>query len=187
MPEPGAIEGDIERVIVPRAAIEGRVRELADRISRDYAGVDLEGGLVVVPVMTGAFMFLADLVRHLPQRIRVSLVMVSSYPGNTTASKGAALVGMLPGDLTGRHVLVIDDILDSGQTLRLLREEIEQRGPRSLRCAVLLRKEIPSALAVPCEYVGFDIPDEFVVGYGLDYDGYYRNLPYIGALRESAR
>ncbi len=186
-PVPNAMDADLARTVVSSEAIQRRVAELAALISRDYANVDREGGLVVVPVMTGAFMFLADLVRHLPQRIRVNVVTVSSYPGQSTASKGAALVGMLPGELTGRHVLVIDDILDSGQTLRLLRGEIERRGPRSLRCAVLLRKPIPAASDIPCEYVGFDIPDEFVVGYGLDYDGYYRNLPYIGSLKESAR
>jgi hypoxanthine phosphoribosyltransferase len=98
------------------------------------------------------------------------------------------MAGALPGaeELADKHVLIVDDILDSGSTIRLVRQEIERRQPLSVRACVLLRKTIPSALATPCEYVGFDIPDEFVVGYGLDYDHYYRNLPDIGTLKKEA-
>jgi hypoxanthine phosphoribosyltransferase len=113
-------------------------------------------------------------------------VTVSSYPGRSTTSQGARIAGPGVDDLEGRHVLVVDDILDSGGTLRLMRQELSRRNPKSLRTCVLLRKERPSAMSTPCDYVGFDIPDVFVVGYGLDYNNHYRNLPDIGTLRKEA-
>lgn len=180
------VHEDIERVLVPSAAIAARVRALAAAIGEDYSHAD--GRLTVVPVMTGSLLFAADLVRALPQRrLRIQLTTVSSYGGKATASRGSAIVGALPKHLEGHHVLIVDDILDSGGTLRLLRQEFESRGAASVRACVLLRKKIPSALGTPCEYVGFDIGDEFVVGYGLDFDDLYRNLPYVGTLRPEAR
>jgi hypoxanthine phosphoribosyltransferase len=176
---------DIEKVLVPSAAIAERVRALAAAIGEDYEHAD--GRLTVVPVMTGSLLFSADLVRALPQRrMRIQLTTVSSYGGTATASRGSSIVGALPKHLEGHHILIVDDILDSGGTLRLLRSEFEQRGAASVRASVLLRKRIPSALSTPVEYVGFDIDDEFVVGYGLDYDDLYRNLPYVGTLRRDA-
>jgi hypoxanthine phosphoribosyltransferase len=142
------------------------------------------GDIVLVPVLTGSIIFVADLMRELPNKMRISLVTASSYPGKATASKGVRLSGAMPDDFTGKHVLIVDDVLDSGSTIRLIREEIARRRPRSLRTCVLLRKTRPSAMQTPCEYVGFDIPDEFVVGYGLDYDNYYRNLPEVGTLKK---
>jgi hypoxanthine phosphoribosyltransferase len=180
------LHDDIERVLVPAAAIAERVRALAQTLGEDYAHAD--GRLTVVPVMTGSLLFAADLVRALPQRrMRIQLTTVSSYGGKATATRGSAIVGALPKHLEGHHVLIVDDILDSGGTLRLLRSEFESRGAASVRACVLLRKKIESALSTPCEYVGFDIGDEFVVGYGLDYDDLYRNLPYVGTLRREAR
>ena len=179
------VHEDVERVLVPSGAIAERVRALAATIGGDYEHAD--GRLTVVPVMTGSLLFAADLVRALPQRrMRIQLTTVSSYGGTATASRGSAIVGALPKHLEGHHILIVDDILDSGGTLRLLRGEVEQRGAASVRACVLLRKRIPSALATPVEYVGFDIDDEFVVGYGLDYDDLYRNLPYVGTLRREA-
>lgn len=177
---------DIDRVLVPSAAIAARVVELARQIGNDYAHAD--GRLTVVPVMTGSLLFAADFVRALPQRrLRLQLTTVSSYGGKNTASRGSTLAGALPKHLEGHHVLILDDILDSGGTLRLLRAEFESRGAASVRACVLLRKKIPSALSTPCEYVGFDIDDEFVVGYGLDFDDLYRNLPFVGTLKPEAR
>ena len=176
----------IERVLVPSAAIAARVAALAAAIGEDYAHAD--GRLTVVPVMTGSLLFAADLVRALPQRrMRIQLATVSSYGGTATASRGSQLVGALPKHLEGNHVLIVDDILDSGGTLRLLRAEFESRGAASVRACTLLRKKLASAMSTPCEYVGFDIGDEFVVGYGLDYDDLYRNLPYVCTLRREAR
>lgn len=180
------VHEDIERVLVPSAAIAARVRALAEAIGEDYGHAD--DRLTVVPVMTGSLLFAADLVRALPQRrMRIQLTTVSSYGGKATQTRGSAIVGALPKHLEGHHVLIVDDILDSGGTLRLLRAEFEARGAASVRACVLLRKKIPSAMSTPCEYVGFEIGDEFVVGYGLDYDDLYRNLPYVGTLRLEAR
>lgn len=177
---------DIARVLLTAEQIAARVVELSRQISDDLDRLGPSEGVVLVPVLTGSIIFVADLVRRLPLKLRIGVTTVSSYPGKATSSQGAGLVGQLPPALTGRHVLVVDDILDSGRTLRLLRETIAQQRPASLRACVLLRKEIPSAMATPCEYVGFDIPDVFVVGYGLDYDDHYRNLPYVGVLRPEA-
>ncbi len=182
---PRSVHDDITEVLIAADAVQRRVREIAEEVSRDYEmGLDPERGsqLVIVPVLTGAFMFLADLVRDLPHKIRIEVVTVSSYPGASTVSKGAALVGVLPKDLEGRDVLIVDDILDSGQTLGLLQDEIRKRHPRSVRTCVFLRKRCPRVRDIACDYVGFEIPDAFVVGYGLDYDGFYRNLPYVGVL-----
>ncbi len=184
MASPAHANRDIAEVLIPSDRVAARVQELAEAICRDYPADDAQSrGLVIVPVLTGAFMFLADLVRHLPQKIRIEVVTVSSYPGASVVSKGAALVGVLPTDLEGRDVLVLDDILDSGQTLALLQSEIAKRHPRSVRSCVFLRKDCRRTADVKVDYVGFDIPDAFVVGYGLDYDGFYRNLPYVGVLR----
>ena len=178
--------GDVERILIDRKQIAARVKVLAAEISRDLEALSADGEVVLIPILTGSIIFVADLMRELPHKLQMNLVTVSSYPGKSMKSKGAQLASALPDTLEGRHALVIDDILDSGGTIRLIRDIVSDRRPASLRTCVLLRKTIPSALATPCEYVGFDIPDEFVVGYGLDYDDYYRNLPDIGILKEEA-
>jgi hypoxanthine phosphoribosyltransferase len=167
-------------VLVSADRIAARMPELARDIVA-WMG-DGEDDLVLVPVMTGAFIFAADLVRHMPVRMRITLATLSSYPGTSTTSQGVRALGEMPGDLAGRRVLVVDDILDSGRTLRWLRERFEAQRPARLATAVLLRKTIPAALGTPCDFVGFDIPDEFVVGCGLDYDGCFRNLPDVRVL-----
>jgi hypoxanthine phosphoribosyltransferase len=187
-----AVLGDIDRILIDRDRIAQRIREMGAQIRADYQHVLREGGrgeseIVLVPVLTGSIIFVADLMRELPHKIRISVVGASSYPGKAITSTGQiTLTGDLPDDLAGKHVLIIDDILDSGRTVRTMREEIARKHPLSVRACVLLRKSIPSAMNTACEYVGFDIPDEFVVGYGLDYDNYYRNLPDIGTLKKEA-
>ena len=114
-------------------------------------------------------------------KIQIQLMTASSYIGKSTKSNNDPMLGKLP-EVKDMHVLLVDDILDSGKTLTRIRTELEQLQPRSIQSCVLLRKKLDSAMHVPCEYVGFDIEDEFVVGYGLDYDGYYRNLPDIGII-----
>jgi len=180
------VSGDIDRILIDRHQIATRIGELGAQITADLDTLGPDAEIVLVPILTGSVIFVADLMRELPQKVRLDVITVSSYPGRTTESKGAAMAGALPSDLEGRHVLIVDDILDSGNTIRLIRRELEQRKPLSVRACVLLRKTIPSAMNTPCEYVGFDIPDEFVVGYGLDYDHYYRNLPDVGCLRRDA-
>lgn len=185
---------EIGRVLIDRERIRARVAEMGRALSADLErelGKEGQGALdhadriVMLPVLTGAVVFVADLIREMPMRLSMRVVSVSSYPGASTTSKGAMLRGALPTDLRGRHVVVVDDILDTGQTLGLLRDMILEQKPASLRIAVLLTKLVPRKIEVHADYSGFDIPDEFVVGYGLDYDGFYRNLPEIVVLREA--
>jgi hypoxanthine phosphoribosyltransferase len=186
----GLVLADVDKVLISSERIAARVQELGAQIAGNLDALEADAGescgIVLVPILTGSIIFLADLVRKLPQKIRIDVLTVSSYPGKATSTVGPTLSGSLGENLAGRHVLIVDDILDSGKTIRTVREEIRRRGPASLQVCVLLRKLIPTALSTPCEYVGFDIPDEFVVGYGLDYDNYYRNLPSICTLRREA-
>ena len=183
---------DIERVLIPADRIAARVAELGEEIARDLlrddpTAMDDGGRIVLIPVLTGSIVFVADLIRRLPMKLSLRMVAVSSYPGATTQSKGAHMRSELPGDLAGKHVLIVDDIFDSGQTIEVLTGLIREQRPATLRTAVLLRKPGKARVAVSPDYVGFDIPDEFVVGYGLDYDGFYRNYPQIATLRPEAR
>ena len=171
---------ELGRVVIGADRIAARIPELAREITERMG--DGPDDLVIVPVMTGAFIFAADLVRHMPMRMRITLATVSSYPGTSTVSQGVRPLGELPARLEGRRVLVVDDVLDSGRTLNFLRERFLEQRPACFATAVMLRKSIPSALSTQCEFVGFDIPDEFVVGYGLDYDGCFRNLPDVRVL-----
>ncbi len=192
------MQGDIDRVLIDRQTIALRVEALAREITRDL-GVSAAGGsqrmdvdaadepdVTFIPILTGGFIFAADLIRHLPVKLKIRLISVSSYPGASTVSGGAQLrsdLSHLPATLTGSHAIVIDDILDSGNTLRLVSDALTSMRPATLRTCVLLRKQRPAALAFPVDYVAFDIPDEFVVGYGLDFNDHYRNLPDIVTLR----
>jgi hypoxanthine phosphoribosyltransferase len=178
------VQADLDQILIDRERIAARVAELAEEICRDLDGHD--GEVVLLPILTGSIVFVADLIRQMPQKLRIEVVTVTSYPGRTTSSQGAEIVGSVTQEIEGRHVLIVDDILDSGETLKAIRAELSRRGPKSLRTCVLLRKQRPSALETPCDYVGFDIPDVFVVGYGLDYNNYYRNLPDIGTLKKEA-
>lgn len=177
------VHGDIEKILIDRDRIAARIRELGAAIQRDLDAIEDEGEVVLVPVLTGSIIFVADLMRELSAKIRIGVVTVTSYPGSVMTSKGAQIAGALPRELEGKHVLIVDDILDSGGTIRLIRDVISRHHPRSIRACVLLRKQLESAMSTECEYVGFDIPDEFVVGFGLDYDDYYRNLPDICTLK----
>jgi hypoxanthine phosphoribosyltransferase len=181
-----------QRVLISRERIASRLEQMGRDIDRDYgfalegaARAGPEGRLVVVPIMTGALMFLCDLIRCTRVQMQIRPVTIASYPGTATSSQGASIRGDIPTDLTGAHVLIVDDILDSGRTLGLLRRMIAAQRPASLKIAVLLRKTEDTGRReehVEVEYVGFDIGDEFVIGYGLDYDGLYRNLPEIRVL-----
>lgn len=179
---------DIDQTLISRRDIATRVAQLAQAIVADLprttAGQPTE--LTLVPVLTGSVIFLADLIRQMPVHLRIHLISVSSYPGQTTQSTAACInqgLTSLPDSLQGAHVLILDDILDSGKTLGLVRDTLAARHPASLRACVLLRKDRPQAAACEVDYVAFDIPDQFVVGYGLDYDDYYRNLPDIVTLK----
>ncbi len=173
----------VGRVLIDRHRIADRVRELGAQIAAGLEADGPAGGVVLMPILTGAMVFVADLIRQMPLRMSLGLVTVSSYPGATVESKGARIRGELPGNLGGKRVVIVDDILDTGQTLSVVTGLVREQDPAGVRVCVLLRKP-PSARKVPFEadHVGFDIPDRFVVGYGLDYNGYYRNLPEIAEL-----
>jgi hypoxanthine phosphoribosyltransferase len=174
---------DIDRILIPREQIAKRIHEMGEEIARKYAH-DNEAGLTLVTVLSGSLIFLADLIRQMPLRMKIGLITVSSYRGATTESRGAIVQQELNVDIEGRHVLLVDDILDTGGTLRMVRERLEQFGPKSIRTCVLLRKPSKAPVDVPADFVGFDVDDVFVVGYGLDYNDLYRNLPDIGVLRK---
>lgn len=168
------------RTLLPADRIARRVREVADDIARDHHGRPV----VIVGVLTGCLIFLADLVRQLDLSLKIHLIQASSYRGEATTPGQLRLrLDTLP-DLTGKEVLLIDDILDTGQTLSRVVDELHRRGAKAVRVAVLLRKEGRQQVAFEPDYVGFAIPDAFVVGYGLDYNDEYRHLPHIAVLPE---
>ncbi|HEY0009686.1 MAG TPA: hypoxanthine phosphoribosyltransferase [Tepidisphaeraceae bacterium] len=177
------MQNDIEKVLIPADKIHRRVAELAAYITRDVG--DNAEGMTIVPILTGAMIFTADLIRCIPVRMKINLMTVSSYPGAALRTQGSTVVAKQLGDVKGRHVLLIDDILDSGGTLKLVVPVMKELGAASVRICVLLRKDRDTAREVHADYVGFDIPDEFVIGYGLDYDNVYRNLPDICTLKDS--
>jgi hypoxanthine phosphoribosyltransferase len=176
------MEADIARILIDRERIHQRVREMADDIARIYNGDEAE--LTLVPILSGSIIFLADLMRHLPLKMKIALIQVSTYPGKSTSPRTPKTVLELTGDVSGRNVLVVDDILDSGRTLRRVQDMLLERGAQSVRSAVLLRKPEKAPADVPVDFVGFDIEDLFVVGYGLDYDDHYRNYPHVGVLHD---
>jgi hypoxanthine phosphoribosyltransferase len=167
-------------MLISAERIQERVREMARQIAADYRGAPL----TIVGVLTGSLMFLADLVRRLDSPLRIAFIQASSYRGAATEPGSLHVQPELLPDLRGRDVMLLDDILDTGKTLQHVSEHIRGLGVSSLRIAVLLRKRGRQQVPVEPDYCGFDIPDRFVVGYGLDYDDEYRHLPYVAVLRE---
>jgi hypoxanthine phosphoribosyltransferase len=176
---------DISRVLISQYQIGARVREMAQQITDDWQR-DGDDDITIIPILTGAMIFCGDLIRHMPVQLKIGLLAVSSYPGASLRTQGSQIVSQQVGDIHGRHVLLLDDILDSGGTLKLVVPAMQELGAEKVRTCVMLRKNRPEAKAVQVDYVGFDIPDEFVVGYGLDYNNYYRNLPDIVTLTGEA-
>ena len=157
-----------------------RLDEIAAQISNDYRNREL----TVIAVLNGSLMFMADLLRRIPLPLKLDCLSVASYHDQTRTSGEVIFKQIAPPDVKDRHVLILDDILDSGHTLAAIREKLETAQPRSIRVCVLLSKKKRRARDVDADYLGFEIEDEFVVGYGLDYDERYRNLPCIGVLRK---
>ena len=163
------------RTIITEGEIAERVDELAARINRDYAGEEL----VVMCVLSGSVVFLADLIRRLDMSLTLDMISVSSYSGDETAPSRLKFLKMFSEDVRDRHVLVLDDICDTGATLDEVLQRVCEMGPKTVRSCVLLDKPSRRLRDIRPHYVAFDVPDTFVVGYGLDFNGRFRNLPYI--------
>ncbi len=172
------LSADIDKVLISEKEIRRRVGELAAQVQSDFPGRDL----VVVGLLTGTLMFLADLVRELDLPLRLDFIGVSSY-GDGTESRELVFTKELKLDVAGRDVLLVDDILDTGKTLRAVINKLGEMNPRQVRSCVLISKKARREYDIIADYVGFEIPNEFVVGYGLDYAEKYRNLPHIGVLK----
>jgi len=170
---------DIERILFSEEELKARVAELGAQIDRDYANQTP----LLISVLRGSFIFMADLVRSITRPCTVDFMAVSSYGSGTTSSGQVKIVKDLSEQIEGRDIIVVEDILDSGNTLSYLFQLLQARHPASIRLCTLLDKPERRTKPVAAQYVGFTIPDAFVVGYGLDYDEKYRNLPYIGILK----
>lgn len=171
---------DIDKVLVTEDQIGARLVELAGEIDADYADKDL----LIVGVLKGAVMVMADLARALHSHVTMDWMAVSSYGSGTQSSGVVRILKDLDADLTGRHVLVVEDIIDSGLTLSWLVSNLGSRGPASVEICTMLRKPDAAKVAIDVKYVGFDVPNEFVIGYGLDYAERYRNVPFVATLAE---
>ncbi len=166
------------RVVIGEAELKARVVELGQAIARDYGGQQP----VLVGVLQGAFVFMADLIRAIPVDLATDFVSLSSYGAGSKSSGQVRLVSDLSIPIANRHVVIVEDIVDTGLTLEYLRRTLEARGPRSVRVCVLADKPARRQVEAVLDYVGFTVPDVFVVGYGFDYGGLYRNLPCVAAL-----
>ena len=172
-------EAEIEKVVISEEEITAKTAELAEQIAADYQGREV----LLVGVLKGAVMFMSDFARALPLPVELEFMAVSSYGSSTSSSGIVRILKDLDKDITGKHVLVVEDIIDSGLTLSWLLKNLGARNPASIEVVSLLRKPEAVKVQVDVKYVGFDIPNEFVVGYGLDYAERYRDMPFIGILK----
>jgi len=173
------MQADLERMLFDEPAIHRRLDEIAAQISKDYRDREL----TVIAVLNGSLIFIADLLRRIPLPLKLDCLSVASYHGKAKTSQEVIFKQIGLPDVADRNILLLDDILDSGRTLAAIREKLKAANPRSIRICVLLSKKKERSRQVDADYVGFEIEDEFVVGYGLDFMEQYRNLPYIGVLR----
>lgn len=173
------MEEDVGEVLITSKDIKGKTAELAHQIMADYQGKDL----LLVCILKGGLMFLADLMRQIDLPLEIDFMAVSSY-GDSTESSGVVRILMdLETNIQGRNVLIVEDIIDTGRTLNYIIQNLRTRHPASLKICTLLNKTARRVLDIPVDYVGFEIPDKFVIGYGLDYGEIYRNLPFVGVLK----
>ena len=170
----------IAEVLISEKEIQTKIEEMARQISADYVGREIR----MVGVLKGAFMVMSDLARAMQVPLSIDFMSVASYGGGTSTSGVVRILKDLDGDIAGQHVLVVEDVIDSGLTLNWLLRNLRSRNPASIEVAALLRKPAAALVEVPVKYVGFDLDNVFVVGYGLDYAERYRNLPFIGTLKQ---
>jgi hypoxanthine phosphoribosyltransferase len=175
----GEMHPDLEHIVLTEEQIRQRVVELGTQISADYG----DEPILLIAVLRGAALFVADLARSISSPVELDFMAVSSYGSSTKSSGVVRIIKDLDEGIEDRHVLVIEDILDTGLTLKYLLKNLASRRPRSLEVCTLLSKQGKQRVPISCKYIGFDVPDEFVVGYGLDYVERYRNLPYVGVLK----
>lgn len=173
------LKDDVTEILITEAELKSRIAELGQAISEDYRGRDL----VLICVLKGGFMVLADLVRAIDVPHSVDFMATSSYGASTESSGVVRILKDLDMNIEGRNVLIVEDIIDTGQTLNYLLRILKARNPASLRICTLLNKRERREVDIPLDYVGFDIPNKFVIGYGLDFDEIYRNLPFVGVLK----
>ena len=171
--------------ILSASEIQARVEALGETITADYA--DVEGELVLIGILKGCYVFLADLSRAIDRHFSVDFIGLSSYGDATKSSGVVRLTQDLSKPIKDKHVIVVEDIVDTGLTMRYLLDNLRTRGPRSVKLCSLLEKPEKNKSGVTVDYLGFTIPDRFVIGYGLDYAGHYRNLPYVGVLEQGGR
>ena len=174
------MQDDLERVLFDEATILARLDELAAQITADYRAREL----TVIAILNGSLMFMADLLRRIPLPLKLDCLSVASYHGGIETTGELIFRQVALPDIAGRDILILDDILDSGVTLAAVRQKLQTAGPLSIRACVLLKKKKTRLRPIDADYVGFEIEDEFVVGYGLDYMERYRNLPCVGVLRK---
>jgi len=187
------VHNDISKILFSEQDLANRVREMGENITADYAAMAGPEGIVVISILRGGAIFTCDLVRAIDMPLEMDFMAVSSYGngvkavcsyGNGVKSSGVVrILKDLNTDIRGRHVIIAEDIIDSGLTLKYLMQNLQSRGPASMTVAALMKKNTENQADIECRYVGFECPDEFIVGYGLDYAERYRNLPYIGVLK----
>ncbi len=174
---------DISQVLFTEEDLARRVAEIGQEITSDYRDVAYKEGIVLITVLRGAAIFMADLARQIKLPLEMDYMAVSSYGNGAKSSGIVRILKDLSCEIAGRHVIITEDILDSGLTLKYLIKNLKSRDPASVEVVTLLRKKVKEQAKVDCRYIGFECPDEFIVGYGLDYSERYRNLPYIGILK----
>ncbi len=175
----GSMEQDIEEILIDYDSIIARVKELAETIEKDYEGKDL----LMVCVLNGAAIFYIDLLMEMDIPLEMNFIRVSSYGAGTESSGTVRILYDLEADVTNKHVLIVEDIIDSGHTLKRLSRLLKERGAATVKCCCLLDKAERRVVDMNADYVGFKVPDKFLVGYGLDYNGKYRNIKFIGTLK----
>lgn len=175
------MKNDIQEVLLTEEMLAAKVAELGAQITRDYADKEL----LAIGILKGAVIFMADLIRAIDRPVEIDFMAVSSYGDQTDSSGVVRILKDLDKSIEGKHVLIIEDIIDSGQTLSYLIKNLSDRKPASIQLCTLMNKPERRKVDLPVKYVGFEIPNEFVVGYGLDYAEKYRNLPYLGVLKRS--